>query len=102
MAKAVVSYAKQAATVGNTTLHEPGTIKPQWVQPLARLSNNVDVRMSASQRGRDRGEQVVHVARHADTLSHSSSAARNGPRRLCCVCPIAKRTSTTDRIDTMI
>jgi predicted amidohydrolase YtcJ len=48
MAKALVSYTKQVAAVGNTTLHEPGTIKPEWVQPLARLSNALDVRLSAS------------------------------------------------------
>ena len=48
MAEAVVAYAKQAAAVGNTTLHEPGTIKPEWVGPLARLSNTLAVRLSAS------------------------------------------------------
>jgi predicted amidohydrolase YtcJ len=48
MAKALASYTKQVAAVGNTTLHEPGTIKPEWVQPLARLSNTLDVRLSAS------------------------------------------------------
>ena len=46
--KAVVAYTKQVAAVGNTTLHEPGTIKPEWVQPLAKLSNTLDVRLSAS------------------------------------------------------
>jgi predicted amidohydrolase YtcJ len=48
MAEAVVAYAKQAAAVGNTTLHEPGTIKPEWVDPLAKLSNRLAVRVSAS------------------------------------------------------
>ncbi len=48
MANALVLYAKKVAAVGNTTLHEPGTIKPEWVQPLARLSNTLDVRLSAS------------------------------------------------------
>lgn len=48
MAKAVVAYAKRAAAVGNTTLHEPGTIKPGWVLPIAKLSNQLDVRLSAS------------------------------------------------------
>jgi predicted amidohydrolase YtcJ len=44
----VTSYAKQVAAVGNTTLHEPGTIKSAWVQPLAKLSNSLDMRLSAS------------------------------------------------------
>ena len=48
MAEAVTAYAKQAAAVGNTTLHEPGTIKPEWVGPLARLSNTLAVRLSAA------------------------------------------------------
>ena len=45
---ALASYTKQVAAAGNTTLHEPGTIKPDWVEPLAKLSNTLDVRMSAS------------------------------------------------------
>ena len=48
MAESVVAYAKQAAAVGNTTLHEPGTIKPEWVEPLAKLSKMLAVRLSAS------------------------------------------------------
>ncbi len=48
IATALASYTKQVAAAGNTTLHEPGTIKPDWVQPLAKLSNTLDVRMSAS------------------------------------------------------
>ncbi|HWT09850.1 MAG TPA: amidohydrolase, partial [Roseomonas sp.] len=46
--RALVDYAKQAAALGNTTLHEPGTIKPEWVHPLASLSNRLAVRLSAS------------------------------------------------------
>lgn len=45
---AVTAYTKRVAAVGNTTLHEPGTIKAQWVAGLARLSNSLPVRMSAS------------------------------------------------------
>lgn len=46
--KAVVQYAKQASASGLTTLHEPGTVKPQWVEALAKLSNHLPIRMSAS------------------------------------------------------
>ena len=46
--KALGSYTKQAAAAGNTTLHEPGTVKPEWVEALAKLSNTLAVRMSAS------------------------------------------------------
>jgi predicted amidohydrolase YtcJ len=48
IAKSLVSYTKQAAAAGNTTLHEPGTVKPEWVEPLAKLSNTLDARLSAS------------------------------------------------------
>jgi predicted amidohydrolase YtcJ len=48
LATALASYTKQVAAAGNTTLHEPGTVKPDWVAPLAKLSNTLDVRMSAS------------------------------------------------------
>ena len=48
IATALASYTKKAAAAGNTTLHEPGTIKPDWIEPLAKLSNTLDVRMSAS------------------------------------------------------
>jgi predicted amidohydrolase YtcJ len=46
--KAVVQYAKSAAASGLTTLHEPGTVKPQWVESLAKLSNFLPIRMSVS------------------------------------------------------
>ena len=48
MAKSLASYARRAAAAGNTTLHEPGTIKPEWVPMLAKLSNTLAVRLSAS------------------------------------------------------
>ncbi len=48
IAAALASYTKRVAATGNTTLHEPGTIKPEWIEPLAKLSNTLDVRMSAS------------------------------------------------------
>jgi predicted amidohydrolase YtcJ len=48
MATALVSYTKQVAAVGNTTLHEPGTVKPEWIKPLAKLSNTLATRLSAS------------------------------------------------------
>jgi predicted amidohydrolase YtcJ len=48
LANALTAYAKRAAAAGNTTLHEPGTVKPEWVEHLASLSNDLDVRLSAS------------------------------------------------------
>ncbi len=46
--KALADYAKVAAAGGNTTLHEPGTIQPAWVDGIAELSNTLPVRLSAS------------------------------------------------------
>ena len=48
MAKSLASYANRAAAAGNTTLHEPGSIKPEWVPMLAKLSNALAVRMSGT------------------------------------------------------
>ena len=48
IAKALTAYARGAAAAGNTTLHEPGTIQPPWVEGLAKLSNTIEVRLSAS------------------------------------------------------
>jgi predicted amidohydrolase YtcJ len=46
--KALVDYTKQVAALGNTTLHEPGTIKPAWVHALAQISGSLPMRLSAS------------------------------------------------------
>ena len=46
--RALTDYAKRVAALGNTTLHEPGTIRPDWVQPLAQLSSSLAIRFSAS------------------------------------------------------
>jgi hypothetical protein len=48
LAKALTAYAARAAAAGNTTLHEPGTVKPEWVAHLAALSKDLHVRLSAS------------------------------------------------------
>lgn len=48
LGKAVSAYARQAAGAGLTTLHEPGTVKPEWVKMLAELSNSLPIRYSAS------------------------------------------------------
>lgn len=45
---ALTAYTKTVAAAGNTTLHEPGTVKVDWVDGLAELSNSLDVRLSAS------------------------------------------------------
>ena len=64
MAEALSSYARQAAAGGNTTLHEPGTVKPEWVEPLAKLSTTLAVRLSASfSTDYARGEQGLRSAR---------------------------------------
>jgi predicted amidohydrolase YtcJ len=47
-AKAVTDYARHVASVGNTLLHEPGTIRSEWIGPFAKLSNTLACRTSAS------------------------------------------------------
>ena len=46
--KAVIAYANKAAAAGFTALHEPGTVKPEWIEGLAKLSNVLPIRLSAS------------------------------------------------------
>lgn len=48
LAKAVESYARQAAAAGLTAVHEPGTVKPEWIDMLAKLSNSLPIRLSTS------------------------------------------------------
>lgn len=48
MVKLIADYTRQAAAAGLTALHEPGTVKPEWVEMLAKLSNSLPVRLSAS------------------------------------------------------
>src|SRR5450631_404518 len=47
-AKAVTDYTRHVASVGNTMLHEPGTIRSDWIEPFAKLSNALACRTSAS------------------------------------------------------
>ena len=47
-AKAVTDFTRHIASVGNTMLHEPGTIRSDWIEPFAKLSNTLACRTSAS------------------------------------------------------
>lgn len=48
MAKALKDYTVRTAAAGNTTLHEPGTIQPEWIEGLVKVSNVLSARLSAS------------------------------------------------------
>jgi predicted amidohydrolase YtcJ len=47
-AKAVTHYSQHMGSVGNTMLHEPGTIRSDWIEQFATLSNTLACRTSAS------------------------------------------------------
>ena len=47
-AKTVTDYCRHMGSVGNTLLHEPGTIRSEWIEPFAKLSNTLACRTSAS------------------------------------------------------
>jgi predicted amidohydrolase YtcJ len=47
-AKAVTDFCRHIGSVGNTMLHEPGTIRSDWIEPFAKLSNTLACRTSAS------------------------------------------------------
>ena len=46
--KAVKQYMQSVAEAGNTLIHEPGTIKGEWIEAFAKVSLNAPVRTSAS------------------------------------------------------
>ncbi len=47
-AKAVTDFSRHMGSVGNTMLHEPGTMRADWIEPFAKLSNTLACRTSAS------------------------------------------------------
>jgi len=47
-AKAVTDFCRHMGSVGNTMLHEPGTIRSDWIEPFAKLSTTLACRTSAS------------------------------------------------------
>lgn len=46
--KAIGDYLRGIAAVGITTVHEPGTLRSEWIAPFAKLSNRLACRTSAS------------------------------------------------------
>jgi len=46
--KALSDYFKTSAALGNTTTHEPGTIQPDWIEGLVKLTASGTGRLSAS------------------------------------------------------
>lgn len=46
--KAVKQYMQSVAATGNTLIHEPGTIRSEWIAPFAKVSLNAPLRTSAS------------------------------------------------------
>ncbi len=47
-AKAMTDYFKTSASLGNTTTHEPGTVQPEWIEGLVKLTARGTGRLSAS------------------------------------------------------
>ncbi len=47
-ANALTSYLKHSASLGNTMAHEPGTIQPDWIEGLVKLTEKGTGRVSAS------------------------------------------------------
>jgi predicted amidohydrolase YtcJ len=47
-ARAVTDFCRHVASVGTTMMHEPGTIRSDWIEQFAKLSNTLACRTSAS------------------------------------------------------
>ena len=54
-AKAISDYLKTAAAAGNTAVHEPGTLRSEWIEPFSKLSTRMMCRTSASLMYEDMG-----------------------------------------------
>ena len=111
-AKAVTDFTRHVASVGNTMLHEPGTIRSDWIEPFAKLSNTLSCRTSASVMVDDMKGLAPYVGRglgkgrpsatrcSRSTASRSSATAPTRPRRgrrrsrISTRPPGARRTST--------
>lgn len=46
--KALTDYFKMSASLGNTATHEPGTVQPDWIEGLVKLTASGTGRLSAS------------------------------------------------------
>ncbi len=46
--KAVREFTRAVSAVGNTFVHEPGTVRAEWLEPYAKLSNGLPCRVSCS------------------------------------------------------
>ncbi len=46
--KAMTDFFKTSAALGNTTTHEPGTVQPDWIEGLVKLTASGTGRLSAS------------------------------------------------------
>lgn len=47
-AKAITGFCRHISSVGNTMMHEPGTIRTEWITPFAKLSSTLSCRTSGS------------------------------------------------------
>lgn len=47
-ARSMSDYFKMSASLGNTTTHEPGTVQPDWIDGLTKLTAHGTGRLSAS------------------------------------------------------
>lgn len=46
--KAIKQFMQQASAAGNTLVHEPGTLRSEWIEPFAKIAANAPLRTSAS------------------------------------------------------
>ena len=112
--KAVSDYLRSVAAVGNTTVHEPGTLRSDWIPSFAKLSNRLACRTSASLMYDDMkgigfigslglgakadavAELTVLSLRHQDCWRRVEIRLRRALKR----CPISTRITTVRQITT--
>lgn len=73
--KAITDYFKASAALGNTTTHEPGTVQPDWIDGLVKLTASGTGRLSASLQYDDlkAGDAYKHLGRGANATLFPNS-----------------------------
>lgn len=84
IAKALTSYAAGAAAAGNTTRHEPGTIQPQWVEDLAKLSRAITAN-AARQIGLADMIGTLEAGKEADLTILESDPYKTDPSKIMAI-----------------
>jgi hypothetical protein len=82
----ITDFTRRIASVGNTMVHEPGTIRSDWIEPFTKLSNTLSCRTSAS---------VMFDDMKGLTPGAASASGKARPSTIPCSRSMASKSSAT-------